>query len=229
MIVSLSRAKGRFVYCPIWQKASFVIFLERVGAGLFAVNYKRLGIPKLGVPQVLCKPTMWATLCYSCGVWGEGKGNWGECDTHAVSVSCLPSASVKLQQANSSPCKSDKFFPLTITLFFCLFFVFLIFLGVQIQLSPFSHRYHILFFLRFYLFIFRERAREGEREGETSMCSCLSCTPTADLAHNPGMCPDWESNQRPFGSQARAQSPELHQWGLHHHIVKKNLFKICYW
>ena len=26
--------------------------------------------------------------------------------------------------------------------------------------------------------------------------------PTGDLAHNPGMCPDWESNQRPFGSQA---------------------------
>ena len=38
--------------------------------------------------------------------------------------------------------------------------------------------------------------------------------PTGDLAHNPGMCPDWESNPRPFGSQARAQSPELHQPGL---------------
>ena len=25
--------------------------------------------------------------------------------------------------------------------------------------------------------------------------------PTGDLAHNPGMCPDWESNHRPFGSQ----------------------------
>ena len=24
------------------------------------------------------------------------------------------------------------------------------------------------------------------------------------------MCPDWESNQRPFGLQARAQSTELH-------------------
>ena len=24
-----------------------------------------------------------------------------------------------------------------------------------------------------------------------------------DLAPNPGMCPDWESNQWPFGSQAR--------------------------
>ena len=37
--------------------------------------------------------------------------------------------------------------------------------------------------------------------------------PTGDLAHNPGMCPDWESNQRPFGFQVRAQSTELYQPG----------------
>ena len=37
--------------------------------------------------------------------------------------------------------------------------------------------------------------------------------PTGDLAHNPGMCPDWESNQRPFGSQAGAQSTKQHQPG----------------
>ena len=30
--------------------------------------------------------------------------------------------------------------------------------------------------------------------------------PTGDPAHNPGMCPDWESNQRSFGSQAGSQS-----------------------
>ena len=30
----------------------------------------------------------------------------------------------------------------------------------------------------------------------------------------PGRCPDWESNQRPFGSQAGTQSPEPHQPGL---------------
>ena len=30
---------------------------------------------------------------------------------------------------------------------------------------------------RFYLFIFRERGREGEKGRETSMCGCLSCTP----------------------------------------------------
>ena len=26
--------------------------------------------------------------------------------------------------------------------------------------------------------------------------------PAGDLAHNPGMCPDWELNWQPFGSQA---------------------------
>ena len=38
--------------------------------------------------------------------------------------------------------------------------------------------------------------------------------PTGDLACNPGMCPDWELNQRPFGSQAGTQSTEPHQPGL---------------
>ena len=45
------------------------------------------------------------------------------------------------------------------------------------------------------------------------MCGCLSHAPCEDLARNPDTCPDWESNQRPFGSQADAQSPELHQPG----------------
>ena len=39
-----------------------------------------------------------------------------------------------------------------------------------------------------------------------------SCAPpTGDLAHNPGMCPEWESNQLPFGLQAT----EPHKPGLH--------------
>ena len=54
---------------------------------------------------------------------------------------------------------------------------------------------------------------EGEREGEKP-CVVVSHIPhTGDLAHNPDMCPDWESNQWPFGSQAGAQSTEPHQPG----------------
>ena len=37
--------------------------------------------------------------------------------------------------------------------------------------------------------------------------------PDGDLAHNPGLCPDWESNQRPFGSQAGTPSTEPHHPG----------------
>ena len=44
------------------------------------------------------------------------------------------------------------------------------------------------------------------------MCGCLQCAPpTGELTRIPGMCPDWELNQRPFGSQAGTQSTEPHQ------------------
>ena len=43
---------------------------------------------------------------------------------------------------------------------------------------------------RFYSFIFRERGREGEKEGEKHQYVVASCAPpTGDLACNPGMCP----------------------------------------
>ena len=65
-----------------------------------------------------------------------------------------------------------------------------------------------ILFLRFYLFIFRERGREGEK----NQCVVVSCIhPTGDLPHNPGMCPDWVSKQWPFGFQGHTQSTEPHQ------------------
>ena len=68
--------------------------------------------------------------------------------------------------------------------------------------------------LRFYLFIFRARGREGGREGEKHRSVDSHKAPSRDLALNPGTCPDWESNKQPSGSQAGAQSPEPHQPGL---------------
>ena len=60
---------------------------------------------------------------------------------------------------------------------------------------------HILFII-IYLFIFREREKEGEREGEKHQCVVAShLASTGDLAYNPGMCPDQQSNWRPFGLQ----------------------------
>ena len=62
--------------------------------------------------------------------------------------------------------------------------------------------FSFLLFLRFYLFIFRQRGREGEREGKKYQCVVVSRAPhIEDLACNPGMCPDWESNWQPFGLQ----------------------------
>ena len=85
-----------------------------------------------------------------------------------------------------------------------------------IHTSVFIHSFSIpkVFFLRFYLFIFRERGREGERAGEKHQCVIAPhVPPTGDLACNPVMCPGWELNQGHFGSQASAQSTEPHQPG----------------
>ncbi|KAF6088458.1 hypothetical protein HJG60_008283 [Phyllostomus discolor] len=54
----------------------------------------------------------------------------------------------------------------------------------------------VLSFKKIYLFIFRE-GREGDREGEKKINVQL----LGVMACNPGMCPDWESNKRHFGSQ----------------------------
>ena len=65
-----------------------------------------------------------------------------------------------------------------------------------------GYPFFYLFFSRFYLLIFRERGKEGEREGEKHQSVVASSAPpTGDLARNPGMCPDWELNRRPFGPQ----------------------------
>ena len=80
--------------------------------------------------------------------------------------------------------------------------------------GPFQQS-HFFFKKYFSYLFFREREREREREGEKHQCVVASHTPqTGDLARNPGMCPDWELNWRPFGSQAYTQSTEPHQPGL---------------
>ena len=76
---------------------------------------------------------------------------------------------------------------------------------------------------RFYLYIFGDRGRKRERKGEKHPCeretsvTCqlpFRCTPTRNQTHNPGMCPDRESNLQPFTFQDDAQPTESCQSGL---------------
>ena len=69
-------------------------------------------------------------------------------------------------------------------------------------------RKEIALFWKDFIYLFLE---SREREGEKHQCVVASCAPpTGGLARNPGMCPDWELNWQGFGSQAHAQSTELH-------------------
>ena len=58
-----------------------------------------------------------------------------------------------------------------------------------------------------------------EKEGEKHQWVVAShAPPTRDLANNPGMCPDWELNLRPFGLQAGAQPTRDHtSWLVQSH------------
>ena len=50
--------------------------------------------------------------------------------------------------------------------------------------------------LKDFIYLFLERLKEGEQEGEKHQCVVASrVPPTGDLACDPGMCPDWESDQ----------------------------------
>ena len=53
---------------------------------------------------------------------------------------------------------------------------------------------HVLFKKSFYLFIFREGKGGRNRGRDVNVWLPLQRPPTGDLAHNPGMCLDWELN-----------------------------------
>ena len=60
----------------------------------------------------------------------------------------------------------------------------------------------LFFIIKYFIYLFLGRGREGEKEGEKHWCvresliGCLSyMPPPGDLAHNSGICPDRESNR----------------------------------
>ena len=81
------------------------------------------------------------------------------------------------------------------------------------QVSLFSKSPSALVTSCLFFFFFRE-GKVGRKRRETSICGVSHPPLTGDMTHNPGMCPDWELNQRLFGSQAGTWSTEPHQPGL---------------
>ena len=82
------------------------------------------------------------------------------------------------------------------------------------------------FFFKDFIYLLLERGEGKEKEGEKHQCGVAShMPPTGDLARNAGMCPDWESNRWPFGSQAGAHSTVFSSQGREHSLVF--LLNIC--
>ena len=69
-------------------------------------------------------------------------------------------------------------------------------------------------FLKDFIYLFSDRGEGRKRERNINMWLLLAHPQLGDLAHSLGMCPHWESNQWPFGSQAGTQSTKPHQPGL---------------
>ena len=73
--------------------------------------------------------------------------------------------------------------------------------------------YAIILTASLFLFVFLERGEGRGKEGEKYQLVVSHMPPTGDPACNPGMCPNPQSNQQPFGSQDSAQPIEPHQPG----------------
>ena len=69
-------------------------------------------------------------------------------------------------------------------------------------------------FKKDFICLLLERGEGGRKKGRETCEKYNHMAPAGDLAHNPGMCPDWDSNRRSFGSQASAQFTESHLPGL---------------
>ena len=91
----------------------------------------------------------------------------------------------------------------------------------KIHLDIFFLYFKVFFIFKDFIYLFLERGKGREKERERNINAWIihqsgaSCTsPPGDLAHNPGMCPNWDLNLRPFSSQASTQCTEAHQPGL---------------
>ena len=66
------------------------------------------------------------------------------------------------------------------------------------------------------MYLFLERREGKEKEGGRNISLlCRIHVPIRDQSHNPGTCPDWESNRQPFALLDDAQPTEPPQSGQH--------------
>ena len=84
----------------------------------------------------------------------------------------------------------------------------------------------LILIFKILLFLFLERVVERQKERnihwrEIRFLVASDMPLTGDLAHNPGMCPNLESNQWPFSSKTGAQPTEPFQPGLILYIIHK--------
>ena len=83
-------------------------------------------------------------------------------------------------------------------------------LTLPLKIFPCYYIVLIIFFKDFnYLFL----KKGGGREGEKHWFVASHTPPTGGLAHNPGMCPDGESNWWTLGLWDNAQPTEPYQSG----------------
>ena len=89
----------------------------------------------------------------------------------------------------------------------------------------------LLLFFKKILFISSESGGR-KRNRETSMCERnidglpLAGALAGDQTYNPGMCPDWELNWRPFGLQDDTQPTEPHQSGPYYGCFEDEILYI---
>ena len=84
-----------------------------------------------------------------------------------------------------------------------------------------------------FIYLFLDRGEGRERNINVWLVSCTP-SPLGTWSTNPDMCPDWESNQRPFGVQAGTQATEpglvlflmlygLLKWNNHSRVLQLSL------
>ena len=82
----------------------------------------------------------------------------------------------------------------------------------------------IYWYVFIFIYGFLERGEGREKEGEKRQCvtvtssGCLLHTTDWGPGCNPGLCPHWEPNWWPFGSQAGTQPTEPQQLGFYWYL-----------